>query len=450
MEFRVLGSFEARHGGVPVGLGLRRQERCLLGILLVEAGHVVPTGRLVELLWNGAAPASARGTVHTYVGRLRAALRPYGVAVESRAEGYSVEPAEHRIDVREFADLVAMAASCGDPGERVRCHDAALELWRGPLLADAADELLRSRLGGRLAELRLSALAQRAEDRLAMGQHARVVADLVPVVDELSSHERLVAALMTALYRDGRRAEALRRYRDTARELAEDAGLSPGPALADLHARVLADDPALDRPPAPLYAVRVAGEWLPWHTSGHPALEFCNTYAGWSKPGRPRGEWLRGYSTLAVWAGYVDLVEDHEVAALVEHGRMRPERADAVLDEARAFRADLYACLTDTEDARAFDAVAAVARDAAQVAVFTRGPDGLGRWRLPPSAGLRVPLYAAARSAAELLADARRFTVCKCPSDDCGWLFLDAGGRRRWCSIATCGEGVSTGGRRGW
>ncbi|MGR7002114.1 BTAD domain-containing putative transcriptional regulator [Yinghuangia aomiensis] len=47
-----------------------------------------------------------------------------------------------------------MAASSGDPGERVRCHDAALELWRGPLLADAADELLRSRLGGRLAELR--------------------------------------------------------------------------------------------------------------------------------------------------------------------------------------------------------------------------------------------------------------------------------------------------------
>ncbi|WP_326551608.1 CGNR zinc finger domain-containing protein [Micromonospora sp. NBC_01813] len=43
-------------------------------------------------------------------------------------------------------------------------------------------------------------------------------------------------------------------------------------------------------------------------------------------------------------------------------------------------------------------------------------------------------------AAGELLADARRHTVCACPGEHCGWLFLDQSGRRRFCSVATCGH----------
>lgn len=64
----------------------------------------------------------------------------------------------------------------------------------------------------------------------------------------------------------------------------------------------------------------------------------------------------------------------------------------------------------------------------------------MGRWRLSSAAGLRLPVYAAARSATELLSDPRRYTVRVCPSTRCGWLFLDQSGIRRWCSIATCGS----------
>ncbi|MFE7531883.1 BTAD domain-containing putative transcriptional regulator [Kitasatospora sp. NPDC057542] len=469
MEFRLLGSFEACHEGESVLAGSRRQERCVLAVLLLEDGRVVTTDRLIDLLWNGNPPASARGTVHTYVGRLRARLRPYAVAIETRHDGYALVPGQHAVDVREFLDLTARAVATGDPGERLRCHGRALALWRGPLLADVADEALRGRLGRRLVELRLSALEQRAEILLAMGRHEQVLADLAAPsagapgtagspsdensasagasggfpADDLLSRERLVLALMTALYRAGRQAEALALYRRTRRVLVDGLGVEPGAELAALHDRILRADPRLDRPAAPLYAVRVGEQWLPWSAGGHPALEFCNTYAGWGAAPTvapsPGSDWLRGYPTLAVWAGHHDLADEGVVEALLRRAAERPEESAAVLADARVFRSALYACLTDPQDGAAFGAVAAVVQEAGRSAVFTRGEDGLAYWRLPPASGLRLPLYAAARAAAELLADPRRFTVRRCPSSGCGWLFLDASGRRRWCSLATCG-----------
>lgn len=439
MDFQLLGPFAARHEGRPVLLGSRRQERCLLAVLLLHAGHSVTTGRLIDLLWDDAPPASARATVHTYVGRIRAALRPYEVSVETRHDGYAVERGPHRIDAQEFTALVGQAADARDPVERIGHYDRALALWRGPLLADVAGERLRSRLDGRLGELRLSAVERRAEAQLGMGLPERVAEDLTPLLQEHPTRERLVAAQMTALHRTGRRAEALRLYGRTRALLATDLGIEPSRELRTLHERMLSGDTRLDQPPGPVYAVRVDDQWLPWSTSGHPALEFCNTYAGWGGDRLPGSEWLPGYATLAVWAGHLALIEDRQTARLREHALRRPAEAAAALDEARRFRTNLYACLTDPQDGRAFKAVAGVVEEAAGLSVFTRGEDGLGRWQPSPSAGLRLPLYAVARAAGELLAEPRRFTVRSCPGRDCGWLFLDESGRRRWCSLRTCG-----------
>jgi DNA-binding SARP family transcriptional activator/predicted RNA-binding Zn ribbon-like protein len=444
MEFQLLGPFEARHEGDRVLVGSRRQERCLLSILLLDAGRVVTTGRLIELLWDGDAPASARGTVHTYIGRLRARLGPYGVRVETRHDGYVLDPGVHAVDAHEFTALARRAGVVAEPAQRVRLYDRALALWRGPLLADVADDGLRERLGGSLAELRMSALEQRAEAQLELGTHDRVVIDLTPLAREHPGRERLVAAQMTALYRSGRQADALELYRATRKALVTGLGIEPGAGLKTLHDRMLHGDPRLHRPPVPHYAVRVDEEWLPWTTSGHPALEFCNTYAGWGGPGLPGSEWLRTYRTLAVWAGHLDLAEDRLVTGLIERARQRPEEAAAVLEEARELRTQLYAALTGPDDVRAFRAVAGVAEDAAKASAFVRGEDGLGRWRLSPSAGLRLPVLAVARSAAELLADPGRFTVRACPGPDCGWLFRDESGRRRWCSLGTCGKETLT------
>ncbi|MDQ7904359.1 BTAD domain-containing putative transcriptional regulator [Phytohabitans sp. ZYX-F-186] len=437
MEFRLLGSFEAGPAGEPVVVG-RRQERLLLAILLLEAGHAVAIDRLADLLWDGEPPPSARGTLHTYVGRLRTALAPYGAGIVTRGSGYAVEGAE--VDAARFTDLARAAAATSDLAERVRLGGAALALWRGPLLADLAGESLRRRLGGPLTDLRLATAEAYARVLLDMGHHERVALDLAALAGAHPTREGLVAHVMTALYRAARQADALALYDLARKALATGSGVEPGVELETVHQRILAGDPRLERPAAPVYAVRVRDLWLPWSVGGHPALELCNTYAGWGGERQPGAEWLRGYPTLAVWAGHQDLLDDATVTQLVEAARRDPLGAAVVLDETRELRARLYACLTRPEDAKAFAAVVPYVEAAAAVSVFRRAPDGLGRWRPAPSAGLRAPLHAAARSAGELLADRRRLTVCACSSPTCGWLFVDHSGRRRWCSTATCGD----------
>lgn len=441
MEFRLLGPFEARHAGEPVEVSLRRQERCLLAVLLLEAGRIVPIDRLADLLWDGSPPASARGVIHTYVGRLRHRLGPYGVRLDTRGDGYLAQPDQHIVDVAEFRRLVTEAIGIAEPDERVRLLDGALALWRGPLLADLAEPGLRDRLDANLQELFLTGSELRAEALLATRRTDRVVTELTPLVAEHPTRERLVACLMTALHRCGRRGDALDLYLATWRHLVDQLGLEPGADLQRLHQRILRNDPELTVPVAPAYAVRVRGHELPWTVGGHPALEFCNTYAGWGRrTPLPRGEWLRSYATLAVWAGYMDLTDDRTVTGLLTAAERDPDEAAAVLHDARVLRQRLYACLTRSGDGDAFQTVADFAGAAAKVSVFERDPDGLGRWSLSPDAGLRLPLHAAARAAADLLADPRSYTVRACPSSECGWLFLDHTGMRRWCSMAICGK----------
>ncbi|RKR86447.1 DNA-binding SARP family transcriptional activator [Micromonospora pisi] len=444
MEFRLLGPFEARQDGHVVEVGSRRQERCVLALLLLDVGRLVTTDRLIELLWNGHPPGSSRGAIHTYIGRLRASLVPYGVRISTRGDGYVLEGEGHRVDVEEFDRLVSQAGVVTDPTERVRLLDRALALWRGPLLADTAEDELRERLCGPLDELRLTGIELRAEAQLALGMHTQVVGDLTSLVRQFPIREQLVATLMTALYRGARQADALLLYQVTRRRLVDDIGVEPGAKLREVHRRILRADHRLDRPGQPVYEVRVRDEVLPWNVGGHPALEFCNTLAGWGQdPPLPGSEWLRGYRTLAVWTGYVGLVDDVAVSRLVALARRDPDRAAAVLDEARVLRTRLYACLTDQGDRRAFDAVARFAEAAAKTLVFSRDVDGGGRWRPNLAAGLRVPVHAVAWSAAELLGDPRRLTVRACPDRRCGWLFLDETGLRRWCSLAACGRSAA-------
>jgi SARP family transcriptional regulator, regulator of embCAB operon len=439
MDFQLLGPFEARAGGRPVVVATRRQERLLLAVLLLEAGRVVPIERLTDLLWPGQPPRSARGAIHTYVGRLRRNLAAHKVIVATHGEGYRFEPAGHRVDAVDFLEAAQHAATLLDQGERVRLLDAALAMWRGPLLDDLADDELRHRLGAHLVDARLATCELLADIRLAMGHHDRVAADLAGPAEAHPTRERLVGLLMTALYRSHRRAEAIELYHRTRTLLADELGVDPGPDLQALHVRILRSDPNLDRPPKPPYAVRVRDQWLPWKAAGHPALEYCNTYAAWNaaEPS-PRAEWLRTYEVLAVWAEYVDLADQSVVSQLLGEARDDPMHAAAVLEEARTLRRQLYACLTAADAAEAFDIVARYAEQAAQESRFRRDGDGLGRWQVSDSAGLRLPLHAAARTAADLLSDPRRFTVRRCPSVDCGWLYLDQSGLRQWCTMALC------------
>jgi predicted RNA-binding Zn ribbon-like protein len=186
----------------------------------------------------------------------------------------------------------------------------------------------------------------------------------------------------------------------------------------------------------PAHYELVDGLRLPARISGHPALDFCNTWAGWD--GRAAVEYLAGYEHFVVWAGFVGILPPDQVRVLRQRARGSAGAA-SVVDRARAFRADLYTVLRDPARAPAWPAVADQVASAAQSLHLHRAEEAI-RWEIAPSAGLSAPLAAVAWSAAELLTSPALRRVRACAGAGCGWLFLDPTGRRRWCVMAMCGN----------
>jgi DNA-binding SARP family transcriptional activator/tetratricopeptide (TPR) repeat protein len=247
VEFQVLGSVAAYHDGVELNLG-RRQERCLLGLLLLEAGRVVSADSLLDRLWQGAPPASGRRTVHTYVARLRGRLAQVDVRIATRGAGYVIEIDPEQVDVHRFMAEVTRARAIADPAARAEALAAALRLWRGPLLAGVADDELRHQLGAGLEEIRLSATEACFEAQLQAGEHLDVVGPLTEHVAQYPTRERPAGLLMLALHRSGRSADAVEVYRQFRGTLVSELGLDPGPELQQLHRQILGNDSALAAP----------------------------------------------------------------------------------------------------------------------------------------------------------------------------------------------------------
>src|SRR5256714_4826662 len=244
----MLGPVEAESSDGRVLVLGRRQERCLLGILLLEAGRVVSTGRLCDLLWEDNAPEQARRAVQAHVARIRAMLASLatepGVELVSKGDGYLLRVPADAVDVVRFRALVGAAGAADDLAERDRLLREALGLWRGVALQDAAGDRLRQRLCGELDELRLHAVEESLAAGLALGRHHELIAELARRSGEHPTRERLVELHMLALYRAGRTADALAVYAVTRAALADHLGLEPGPALQQLHRAILRREPA--------------------------------------------------------------------------------------------------------------------------------------------------------------------------------------------------------------
>ncbi|MDH3540104.1 MAG: winged helix-turn-helix domain-containing protein [Acidimicrobiia bacterium] len=256
MEFRVLGTFEARDHGRPIDLG-GPQQRLVLALLVASVNEVVSTDRLVDEIWGDSPPGTARKTVQGYISALRKTLGGDGGPLKSRPPGYVLEVEPTGIDAVEFAERVAVARGVSPTNAGAARADlvAALALWRGPPYADLADHIALRPEISRLEQLRLSALEERITADLAMGDGAGVVHELEGLTGEHPLRERLRGLHMMALYRSGRQAEALRAFQETRRVLAEELGLDPSPELQRLEQQILDQDPLLDTPEA--FAVRV-------------------------------------------------------------------------------------------------------------------------------------------------------------------------------------------------
>ncbi len=255
MRFEVLGPLRVVDDGVDVRLTALRH-RALVATLLLRRGLPVSAGTAIEGIWGENAPASAPSVLRLYVSQVRTLLPPGRLTRTQAGYALVVEPGELDLDV--FERLLARGAKASRAGNHelaAALYGDALALWRGPALADLADEPVALLEAGRLDELRLQAIELWAAASLELGRGATVLAELQRVVVEHPLREGPRRLLMLALYRDDRQAEALAVYREGRQRLVEELGLEPSDELRDLERRIHRRDPTLKLDALPPVAV---------------------------------------------------------------------------------------------------------------------------------------------------------------------------------------------------
>jgi predicted RNA-binding Zn ribbon-like protein len=188
----------------------------------------------------------------------------------------------------------------------------------------------------------------------------------------------------------------------------------------------------------------LARSWGPEaFVGGHVALDLTNTVGGFQ---RERVERLVTYADLLAWAQAAEVVDPAEAGGLAALADADPDSAAAALDGVRAHREALHRWLAaavtgaegdDADRVRVADDVAGAHRLVRPARDPTRGP----AWLVTvDDAGLALPARRLALATAALLAGEERRRIGLCGR--CSWLFLDPSPsrRRRWCSMATCGN----------
>jgi DNA-binding SARP family transcriptional activator len=236
--------------GRPVPLG-EPQHQIVLGALLLEHPRVVPLHRLVDAVWGERPPATAEKQIRNRAAALRRMFTGAGCdrdLIRTERAGYRLTVGA-RIDAHCFDERVCAARAQREEGryaEAAAEMRKALSLWRGRLLEGLDSQLLRD-FAAAWEERRLGVLDECLALELALGRHREVVNELADLVRARPLDECTRAKLMVALYRSGRRAEALEAYQDIRRRLDASFGMSPGSSLQGLHLQMLRSDPALER-----------------------------------------------------------------------------------------------------------------------------------------------------------------------------------------------------------
>ena len=255
----LLGPVRVEKNGVDAEIPPKA--RLLATRLAMAAPRVVPVDVLIEDLWAGNPPATARKSLQKYVWELRSHLGDDAIVTEGL--GYRLAAGT---DVAQLDLLVAgarAAMSDGRPADAAPMLTEALALFRGRPLQGLDDVMFVADEARRLNEISVSVEEDLAEVDIDLGKHTEAAERLDRLVTECPMRERLVASLMTALYRGGRHAEALSVYQRHTRLLGDELGLEPSPQLVELEERILVHDRAL----VPAAASTSHAPWLPERTA---------------------------------------------------------------------------------------------------------------------------------------------------------------------------------------
>jgi DNA-binding SARP family transcriptional activator len=260
---------EVVSGGARVPVGGPRQQR-ILAMALAHNNRWVTARQLIDCVWPTDPPATAQVQVRNAVGALRRALVAAGLrSADLRHDvgGYVLDTGGSVLDRQVFGELVAQArllASAGDLAAAAGTLRTADDLWRGPAMAGLADGPLEIE-AVRLEELRLHVSEERVAIELALGRHDTLVPELIRLAGNHPGRDRLQHALLVALCRAGRPADALLAFDRLRQRLATELGVEPSPQLWRLRREILAGRGA-GRPPRerrPGATRRLRHRWTP-------------------------------------------------------------------------------------------------------------------------------------------------------------------------------------------
>ncbi|WP_417512342.1 BTAD domain-containing putative transcriptional regulator [Microbacterium sp.] len=243
LDVSVLGAVTASTDGREHPLGSARQ-RGLLAHLVVSRGRMLSPQYLIDELWDHSPPRNPGHALQAHISRLRAAIP---VEITLADGGYRIDPACVQTDAAHFELLVqqgGVSLADGDLSRATALLSDGLDLWQGTAYTGLHDHTVLRAESARLGTLRSSALADRIDLDLALGQGAAVLSELHALVEENPLTERHWGQLIAALYCDGRTQEALDAFARARATFAEHLGVEPSSELSRLHLGILQGQPA--------------------------------------------------------------------------------------------------------------------------------------------------------------------------------------------------------------
>ncbi|MDQ2958512.1 MAG: AfsR/SARP family transcriptional regulator [Actinomycetota bacterium] len=225
-----------------------RKVRTVLAVLLLAADRSVHVDDLVDQVWAEQPPISAVKNLQMYIHRLRM-LFDTGAAGASRLlsrtpDGYRLSTPAASIDLQVAESLVLRAEQCRRRGELAEAAgqlDRALAGWSEHPVGGVTCSTMLVAAAQQLRDRRLDLLERRSEFDIELGKYPAAVERLHPLVAANPFREHLQVLMITALGRDGRRADAIALFHQLRHRLSEEFAISPGPAAMAAYQEVIGD-----------------------------------------------------------------------------------------------------------------------------------------------------------------------------------------------------------------
>lgn len=236
---RVLGPIDVVDDAGDAHAPTSPLRRSLLAVLALEACRVVRSDRLLEVVWNGAPPASMTTALRFHISALRREV-PIAGLIEGVRGGYRLTG---DVDLERFDSVAPRQDADTIDEERLR---QVLALWRGDPFADAGSCAVLETEAQRLVERRASLIETYYRAVVDDCRYGEAIAELTLRCGDHPLRESMWELLIDAHYRAGHQAEALAHIARLRTNLRDDLGIGLSEALERLERKILEQRSEID------------------------------------------------------------------------------------------------------------------------------------------------------------------------------------------------------------